>query len=489
MRVLVIFILLIVSSVGLVEDEVHLESALDHVHRLVEYSPRLAGSGTIDDGVIGGVYSAGMYIAQTLEEYGYTVEIEEFPFTTFQITEFVLIVDFDGDFSTPDQLDLTQRTIPPTVRYMDISHDVTAPLVFPEETTDIGGKIPIFDYWMYFDPQYSDIVGHSDITLIYKENEPAWMCRFRESFSICYDDYLTIKENRTENTLVWVKFTSYTKEVKGFNIIGIKPGGNNKVILTAHYDTVYTDGAIDNGSGVAALLETARILSEKETDSTLYFVFVDAEEIGLIGSEAFVAAHEDLMPAVCINVDSIASGDTVYVGGFPRYEDMWSSYYRTDPLIDGFVANAAQDILGELPRNWYLEDAGGYSDFVSFMRVGIPSTDITTMDEEETKLPAVSTEKLSENATTWMRGGKIVYYHEDRMSKIIPYIHTVYDDTDHFDEELFYKTTQIIVEAAYRMSREKEGVEPTNALFGGVAVIGCVIWYVVRRRYKVKTEV
>lgn len=486
-KLFVFFVLFVcVSSVGHIEDEVSVENALAHVYQLVEYSPRLAGSGTADDDVIGGGYSAALYIADTLEMYGYDVEIEEFSFTTFQITEFVLIVDFDGDFSTFDQVDLTERTIPPRMRYLDLSYDVVAPLGFLDEPdSEDEGVIPVFDYWLYFDPEYADVTGHAGISLVYKEGEPAFTCRFRESFSISYEDYVVLEERRTPETVVWVKLSSYTEEVKGYNVMGVKQGGSKKVILTAHYDSVYTDGAIDNGSGVAALLETARVLADKSMDAEVWVVFFDAEEIGLLGSEAFVHAHVHELPgSVCINVDSIASGDTVYIGGLPRYEDMWAPHYRTDPFIDAYVAGIAEEILGYTPEKWYLEDVGGYSDFVSFMKENVPSTDITTMDKEAVKIPAVSEEKLSENATVWLRGGRTVYYHEDRMSKIIPYIHTGYDDVDHFDEELFYSATKVVAEAAYRLAQVREGeVEPGYVVvMGVVAVVVVVVWYVVRPR-------
>lgn len=474
---------LCISSLGKIGDEVSLEKALFHVEKLVECSPRLAGSGTVNDEIIGGSYSAALYIYETLEEYGYYVEMEEFQFTTFQITEFILIIDFDGDFSTYDQLDLADKAIPPAMRYLDISYDIVAPLVLLEESSDIEGKIPVLDYWLYYDPEFSDIVGHSSISLVYKENESAFQCRFREAFSISYEDYLLIKQRRTPETVVWVKFSSDSREVQGFNVIGMKPGTEEKIILTAHYDSVYTDGAIDNGSGVAALLETARILADKNTEATLYFVFLDGEEIGLLGSEAFVSSHA-LSNSVCINVDSIASGDTVYIGGVPRYEEMWAAYYRTDSDLDSYVTSIAEDILGYTPERWHFEDVGGYSDFVSFMEVGVPSTDITTMDKEAAKIPAVSEEKLSEHATTWVREGKIIYYQEDRFSKVVPYIHTAFDDLEHFNKELFYETTKIVAEASYRLSREfGGGVELVYVLVIGMCAVMIVIWYEVRLRH------
>lgn len=479
----VFFLVVLVSSLGAVKDEVSLEKAVPHVEKLSEYSPRLAGSKTADDEVIGGAYSAALYIVETLEKYGYHVEIEEFQFTTFQITEFTVIIDFDGDFSTPDQLDLSEKAIPPTVRHSDIYHDVTAPLVLFEETTDFAGKIPVFDYWMFYDPEYSGIVGHSDIALVYKIDEPAFVCRFREAFVISYQDYLEIKERKTAETVVWVKFSSHSEEVTGYNVIGVKKGGNENIILCAHYDSVYTDGAIDNGSGVAAVLETARILSDKHTKATVYFVFFDAEEIGLLGSEAFVAAHE-LPRSVCINVDSIASGDTVYVGGGPQHEDMWPPHFSTDLYLDSYVASVAAQVLGYTPERWFLEYVGGYSDFVSFTEKGIPSTDISTMDKEATKIPAVSEEKISDHSIIWVRGGRTVYYQEDRFSKVIPHIHTSHDDLAHFDEELFYEGTQVVAEATYRLSvLSEERVEAVHVgLVGIAALVVYVVWHVIRGR-------
>jgi hypothetical protein len=476
-HILVLVLFVSLSSLGAVEDEVDIERAVQHVEMLVEYSPRLAGSGTIDDGIIGGDYSAALYIADTLRQYNYDVEIEEFSFTTFQITEFALIVDFDGDFSTPDQLDLTDRAIPPTMRYSNISYDMAVPLGSLDEPTDIQTRLPESEYWLYHDTQYADIVGQSPITLVYKKNEPAFMSFLRESFSISYEDYLLLKERKTADTTIWVKFSSHSDKVTGYNVVGMKKGRAKTVFLTAHYDSVYTEGAIDNGSGVAALLETARILSNKHGGATLYFVFLDAEEIGLLGSEAFVADHE-FSRSVCINVDSIASGDTVCVGTAARYEDLWESYFFTDSALDMHVASIAEEILGYIPEQVYLEDVGGYSDFVSFVKKGVPATDVTTLDAEAAKIPVISEEKLSENATPWVRGGRTVYVQEDRFSKVIPYIHTSSDDLEHFDKVLFYDTTQIVVKAAYDLSRIPEGeIEPVHIGVVGLIAISFTIWY------------
>lgn len=77
------------------------------------------------------------------------------------------------------------------------------------------------------------------------------------------------------------------------NIIAILPGQSEDYFLfTAHYDSVGTGpGAADDGTSVAAFLETIRILSKAERKNTLIFLFSDGEEAGLLGASAF-AKHD-----------------------------------------------------------------------------------------------------------------------------------------------------------------------------------------------------
>lgn len=57
------------------------------------------------------------------------------------------------------------------------------------------------------------------------------------------------------------------------------------LVLGAHFDAVpRSPGADDNGSGTAALLEIARALRDVRLKRTLYLVFFNLEEVGLVGS-------------------------------------------------------------------------------------------------------------------------------------------------------------------------------------------------------------
>jgi hypothetical protein len=78
----------------------------------------------------------------------------------------------------------------------------------------------------------------------------------------------------------------------GRNILGDIRGiseENNLIVNDAHYDSVANaPGADDNGSGIAGMLEVARILSEYPASKSIRFIGFDLEEAGLIGSVRYV---------------------------------------------------------------------------------------------------------------------------------------------------------------------------------------------------------
>ena len=82
----------------------------------------------------------------------------------------------------------------------------------------------------------------------------------------------------------------------GKNIIGIQWGETNPgdiYMICAHYDSVTTYCADDNATGVAAVMEIARILSNYSTDNTIIYALWDEEEIGLRGSNFYAEQAAD----------------------------------------------------------------------------------------------------------------------------------------------------------------------------------------------------
>lgn len=75
------------------------------------------------------------------------------------------------------------------------------------------------------------------------------------------------------------------------NIIVTKTGTlypNTYLIVDGHYDTWGGPGVNDNGSGTTAVLETARMMKDMETDYSIKFIHFTVEEMGLVGSTHYV---------------------------------------------------------------------------------------------------------------------------------------------------------------------------------------------------------
>ena len=129
---------------------------------------------------------------------------------------------------------------------------------------------------------------------------------------------------RIGNGRLQVEFQSYNLNYLGFtseqsNVVATLPGvGNNPsvLIMMSNYDTALGDvvdgeslnpGADDNGSGVAALLEVARLMSSRTWNQTIIFLASTAEEQGTYGSGHFV------QQAVLNNlsIDAVLNNDMV----------------------------------------------------------------------------------------------------------------------------------------------------------------------------------
>ncbi len=80
----------------------------------------------------------------------------------------------------------------------------------------------------------------------------------------------------------------------GVNVIAIKQGDGSlkgSIIVSAHYDSTQNcPGADDNASGVAAVLEVARLLSKGNFQRDLVLALWDEEEIDYVGSRAYAKA-------------------------------------------------------------------------------------------------------------------------------------------------------------------------------------------------------
>ncbi|WP_196890473.1 M28 family peptidase [Aureivirga marina] len=98
-------------------------------------------------------------------------------------------------------------------------------------------------------------------------------------------DYIVEKLNETGLTVTVQNYSSTGRNIYATQLGTVNP--NDIYIVCAHYDAVSYFCADDNASGVAGVLETARILSEQCFENTIIYALWDEEENGLKGSNYF----------------------------------------------------------------------------------------------------------------------------------------------------------------------------------------------------------
>lgn len=181
---------------------------------------------------------------------------------------------------------------------------------------------------------------------------------------------------------------SVIRSVDQANIAGLVPGTDPKlksevVIYSAHWDHLGKDealisqgkdgiynGSVDNASGSASLLAMAQAAVRHPAKRTQMFLWVCAEEQGLLGSAAY--AEAPLWPlaktAAALNLDS-----TNWIG-LTRDIDLPGSERSTLGATAAQVAKAMQLRVSEHAPDM----SGGYfrSDHFSFAKAGVPSFSI-----------------------------------------------------------------------------------------------------------------
>jgi hypothetical protein len=160
-----------------------------------------------------------------------------------------------------------------------------------------------------------------------------------------------------------------------FNVIGRFPGETPwEIIIGAHIDSASPEipGADDDGSGIAAMLEAARVLAARPHRSTLVFVAFCGEEAGLVGSKSFVAKHPLDDVALMLQLD-MASGDSplmLWIDAKDRQSPAWLVSASVDVYHElGYRDIDYPTIFQSL--NSALSGAG--SDHEPFLERGIPA--------------------------------------------------------------------------------------------------------------------
>jgi Zn-dependent M28 family amino/carboxypeptidase len=183
-----------------------------------------------------------------------------------------------------------------------------------------------------------------------------------------------------------VTVTSRLRHVESENVVARLPGRDSLlarevVLFTAHWDhkgigpavagdTIY-NGAEDNASGVAAMLAAAQALAavRPRPRRTILFVATTAEESGLLGSAAYVAAP--LVPlaqtALVINLDvTNVRGRTRDISALGADRSTAGAVFTAAARAESLVVAGEPDVRGAFFR----------SDHFPFARAGVPALSI-----------------------------------------------------------------------------------------------------------------
>ncbi len=186
------------------------------------------------------------------------------------------------------------------------------------------------------------------------------------------------------------------------NVVATLPGTSGSagiIVIMAHYDTRRDDitdgvnrspGADDNASGVAMLLETARVLSSRGWNHTVVLVAMAAEEQGSYGAHHFVqdAFLNDKPILAAINYDTVGgrTGIPQSIRLFAPELNISSSgalarYYN---LLSGlYVPTFPITVINALDRD------NRFGDQREFIQANLPAVRLTESEEDPSLLNSV----------------------------------------------------------------------------------------------------
>ncbi|MFH9015892.1 M28 family metallopeptidase [Streptomyces sp. NPDC017943] len=176
-------------------------------------------------------------------------------------------------------------------------------------------------------------------------------------------DYVKAKLDAAGYTTTIQQFTASSRT--GYNLIADWPGGDTSQVVMAgsHLDSVSSGPGInDNGSGSAAVLETALAVARAQYKPTkhLRFAWWGAEELGLVGSRYYV--------------NRLTTGDRSRISAYLNFDMIGSPnpgyfVYDDDPAIE----KTFKDYFTGIGVPTEIETEGdGRSDHAPFKSAGVP---------------------------------------------------------------------------------------------------------------------
>ena len=270
------------------------------------------------------------------------------------------------------------------------THEVEAPFYYLRTTdayslSQCKGKIVMIDGYMGY-WKYQDILEHGAAGFITHDGNANYVDedidqRELRAFvhkgnkipgvNINTKKAIELIKNNAQTAKIVLEQDEYTG--KSHNVILDLPGECSEYIaLTAHYDsTSLSEGAYDNMSGSVGLLGIAEKFAKEPHHYGLRFIWCGSEERGLLGSKAYVTAHEAELKDIVLNVNLDMIG--CIMGNFIACcstEEKLVHYIEYLSCMEGFGIKARQDVYS--------------SDSTPFADKGVPSLSFARIAPQNT---------------------------------------------------------------------------------------------------------
>jgi len=197
------------------------------------------------------------------------------------------------------------------------------------------------------------------------------------------------------------------KQIHGVNVEGFIAGKSSRklIVITAHYDHVGVgkpdaegdsiyNGADDNASGTAALLELAKYFKKHRPEHSMIFAALDGEEMGLQGAKALVNDFPFPLEQIVleINMDMISRNDRgeLYASG---------TYYNPSlkPILEqAAVGSPVKLMFGHDEPNTGIDNWTQSSDQGPFFKANVPHIYFGVEDHKDYHKPSDSFENIEQ---------------------------------------------------------------------------------------------
>ncbi|WP_209446992.1 M20/M25/M40 family metallo-hydrolase [Rhodococcus gordoniae] len=368
-------------------DAVQLDAVTTHLTEL----ERIAGENDGNRALGTAGYDASVdYVAGALRDAGFDVQTPEFDSTLFAVENEQLVVD--GDPTGVSALGMSPSTGPDglTARVVRIAPDGT-PGCEPTDYdgVDATGAVVIVDRGVCtFAVKEQVAADRGAAALIVANNEDGPL----DAAGLGAESNPRIPvggvagadaERLSAATTVTMTLETRTEDQKSRNVIAqTRTGSTDDVIVVgAHLDSVPEGPGInDNGTGVAAVLETALQLgSEPGVTNAVRFAFWGAEEVGLVGSTRYVESlseEERLDIALYLNFDMLGSPNA----GYLVFDGDDSDAVGEGPGPEGSagIERTFAQFFDERGIDVGGTDFDGRSDYGPFVASGIPAGGVFT---------------------------------------------------------------------------------------------------------------